>query len=64
MGEMRNTYKAFIGKYERKECWGNLGIDGRILLKSILNNVHCSVAMSCEHGNETSYSIRDGELLD
>jgi hypothetical protein len=34
---MRNAYKIFVGKPERKKQLGNLGIGGRIILKWILN---------------------------
>jgi hypothetical protein len=36
MGEKRNAH-SFYGKTEGKKPFGNLGIDGRIILKWILN---------------------------
>jgi hypothetical protein len=59
-----------------KETMTDLGIDERIILHCILTNgiLRCgmdsfrsecgSVADSCEHGNETSGSIKGGEFLD
>jgi hypothetical protein len=37
MPELRNTYKILIGKGEEKRSLGILRLDGRILLKLILN---------------------------
>jgi hypothetical protein len=35
MWEMRNAYRIFIGKPEGKRPFGDLGVDGRIILKWI-----------------------------
>jgi hypothetical protein len=35
-GEMKNTYKILVGKYEGTGPLENLNIDGRIILKWIL----------------------------
>jgi len=39
MGEMRNAYKIFVGKPEGKTHSENLGIDGKILLDWILEEI-------------------------
>jgi hypothetical protein len=31
MGEGRGVYKVLLGKPERRDHWGDLGVDGRIL---------------------------------
>jgi hypothetical protein len=41
MGETRNTYKILVGKHEAKEPFGDLGADGRIILKCILKIIRC-----------------------
>jgi hypothetical protein len=38
MGETRNTYRVLVGKSERKDSWEDIDIDGRIMLKWILEN--------------------------
>jgi hypothetical protein len=35
MGEKRNSYKVLIGEFEGREHSKDLGIGGRIILKSI-----------------------------
>ena len=37
--EKRNAYRVLVGKPEEKSPPGNLGVDGRIILKWILNVV-------------------------
>jgi hypothetical protein len=37
MGETRNAYNILVGKSEGKNHLENLGVDGRIILKWILN---------------------------
>jgi len=37
MGEMRNAYKILVGKHKGKECLGDLGIYGSIILNWILS---------------------------
>jgi hypothetical protein len=34
---MRNTCRILVGKHERKDHLGDLGVEGRIILKFILN---------------------------
>jgi hypothetical protein len=61
MGEMRNTYKIFVGKPEGKRHLGSLGVD-EIVLECILKKRgldstgfgYGAIAGSCEHGNGTS----------
>jgi hypothetical protein len=36
MGETRNEYKSLVRKLEGKRPLGNLGVDGKIILKCIL----------------------------
>jgi hypothetical protein len=36
-GEIRNAYKILVRKYKTKKHLRDLGIDGRIILKRILN---------------------------
>jgi hypothetical protein len=33
MGEWRDVYRVLVGKPEGKNHWGDLGVDGRILLR-------------------------------
>jgi len=33
---MRNTYKILVGNLEKRDHFGDLGVDGRILLKWVL----------------------------
>jgi hypothetical protein len=37
MGEMKNMYKFFVENSEGKNHLEDLGIDGRIILKSVLS---------------------------
>jgi hypothetical protein len=32
MGEGRGVYRVLVGKAERKNQWGDTGVDGRIIL--------------------------------
>jgi hypothetical protein len=41
MEDMRNVYKILYGKLDRKHL-GDLGVDGRILLKLILKEIGCA----------------------
>jgi hypothetical protein len=34
--EKRNEYRVLVGKHERKKHEGNLGINGKVVLKCIL----------------------------
>jgi hypothetical protein len=66
IAEMRNAYIIFIGKPEGKRLSGKLGISGKIILEWILQN--CGVGLvpmvsSCEHGYESSGSIKGREFL-
>jgi hypothetical protein len=33
MGEKRGAYRILVGKPEERDCLGNPGIDGRIILR-------------------------------
>jgi hypothetical protein len=35
MGEWSGVYRVLVGKAEGKSCWGDPGIDGRIILSCI-----------------------------
>ena len=35
MGEERRLYRVLVGKPERKNQWGDLGVDGWIILERI-----------------------------
>jgi hypothetical protein len=74
---MRNAYKIMVRKFEGKNHSEDLGGDGRIIFQWIFGKsglvvwieIHPAqgyglVAVSCEHGNEPSVSIKCGEFLD
>jgi len=64
--EMRNTHKILVGKRERRDDFGDLGIDGRVLIWRLTKQVvRCgpdpwdSVRIgTSEHGNEPSGSMK------
>jgi hypothetical protein len=72
MGEVRNAYKMFVGKPERKTPLGRLRRRWKDNIKVDLMDVEyecgldssgCGpVADPCEHGIESSGSITDGEI--
>jgi len=35
MGEERRAYRVLVGKLEGRNHWGDLGVDGRIILERI-----------------------------
>jgi hypothetical protein len=37
--QKRNAYRVLVGKGDRKRPFGKLGMDGRIILKWILNRL-------------------------
>jgi hypothetical protein len=39
MGELRGVYRTSVGKPEGKRTFGNLGIDGWIILRLVFNSV-------------------------
>jgi hypothetical protein len=45
MGEMRNAYKILVRKSEGKRPLADLGVDGRIILKSILEKQDARVCI-------------------
>jgi hypothetical protein len=72
MGEIRNEYKTFIGKPEMKEPLGRprrrWEDNNRMYLRKIMVE-GCGLdsfgsMVFCEHGNETSGSIKGREFLD
>jgi hypothetical protein len=72
--EMHTKFWSDIPK--ERDHSEDLGVDGRIILERTLENrVQCCgldstrsgqrpVAVSCEHSNKLSVSIKDGEFLD
>ena len=76
MGEERGLYRVLVGKPEGKNHWGDLGVDGRIILGWICRGRmwvygldwagpgYREVEDACECGNEPSGSVKCGELLD
>jgi hypothetical protein len=68
--EIRNAYNILVGKPEEKRPLVRLGVCGGIILTRILGNKLGGCGMksravegSSEHCNETSGSIKGGELL-
>ena len=76
MGEKRGVFRVLVGKPEGKRPLGNLGVDGRIILRWIFRKRGRNygldragsgwgqVAGICECGNEPLGSIKCGEFLD
>jgi hypothetical protein len=67
MGEMRNAHIILVGKPERKDRLGDLGVDGKIILRIRCKGVDwIHVAQdkiqwgSCEYDNKPSGTIKDG----
>jgi len=68
------VYKFLTGKPEGKSHWGDLGVDGWIILGWISRRWDvgiwaglgwpAQVADACKCGNETSGSVKCGESLD
>ena len=68
MGEERGAYRVLVGKLEGRNHWGDLGVDGWIILGWISRMWVCGldwagsgqgqVADACECGNEPSGSIK------
>jgi len=76
MGEERGVYRVLMGKPEGRNHWGDLGVDGWIILGWISRRWdvgiwaglgwpgYRQVADACECGNEPSGSVKCGEFLD
>ena len=76
MRENRGAYRVLVGKPEGRKHLGDRGVDGRIILKRMLEkwdggyglvrsvSGQGQVVGSCEYGNETSGSIKCGEILE
>jgi hypothetical protein len=76
MEEIRNEYNILIGKPEGKDHSEDLGVDGRIILDWMLGKQGgtCEIDASvlgwgpvvgcCEHDNEPSGSIKEGEFTE
>jgi len=75
MGEERGVYRVLVGKRREGDHWGDLGIDGWIILGWISRRWDVGiwtglgwprieqVADTCECGNEPSGSVKCGEFL-
>ena len=76
MGEEKGLYRVLVGKPEGKNHWGDLGVDGWIILGWISKRWDIGTwtglgwprietgADACECGNEPSGSVKCGEFLD
>ena len=74
MGEERGAYRVLVGKPEGRNHWGDLGVDGWMILGSISRRWDVGIwtglgwprqmADACECGNEPSGSVKCGEFLD
>jgi hypothetical protein len=73
----QTSKKFWLGSPKRTDHSRNRGVDWRIILKWILKKhgermwngliwlgIGASGGLLCEHGNEPSGSIKDGEFLD
>jgi hypothetical protein len=72
MGEGRGVYRVLVRKPGERDHWGNLGVDGRIILRWIFRKGDVEVwtgltwlrigtlAGTCDCGNEPSGSIKCG----
>jgi hypothetical protein len=68
--EMGNTYKTLVEKSERRRPLGrggrrenNINMDLKETRLEYVDWIHLAqMAGSCEHGNEPSGSIKDGDL--
>jgi hypothetical protein len=74
MEEMTNAFKILVGKPEGKKLLGNLGVDGKIILKCLreigwksTDWIHLAQNRDQwrvrEHGSEPSDSMKDGEYI-
>jgi len=75
MGEERGVYRFLVGKPEGRNHWGDLGIDGWIILGWISRRFDVGIwtglgwptiergGDACEFGNEPSGSVKCGEFL-
>jgi hypothetical protein len=72
-GEERGVTGFWWGNLRERDHWGDLGVDGRVILRWIFRKWHvglwagsglCQVAETCVCGNEPSGSIKCGEFLD
>jgi hypothetical protein len=73
---MHTHTRTFVGNPEQKRLLANLSVNGRIILKRVLNKQDVWIwtrftwlrigagGVFCEQGNKFSSSIRDGTLLD
>jgi hypothetical protein len=72
MGERRDAFRVLVGKPEGRNHLKNPGIDGRIILKCIIERLGGSidwidlaqVTDSCEYGDEPWDSIKCGEFFE
>ena len=76
MGEERGVYRVLVGKPEGKSHWGDLGVDGWIILGWISRRWDVGIwtglgwsrietgGDACECGNEPLGSVKYGEFLD
>ena len=76
MGEERGVYRVLVGNRREGDHWGDLGVDGWIILGWICRRWDVviwtglgwprieTVADGCECGNEPSGSVKCGEFLD
>jgi hypothetical protein len=77
MGEMRSAYRSLVGKPDgnmprgkyRRGWQDNIKMDLKHSVYEVVelnsyNSGYGPVEIFCEHGNELSSSIKDGECLD
>jgi hypothetical protein len=75
MGERREVFRVLVGKPGVRDNFGDPGVDGRIILRWIFQEVGCvgmdwielpqgHLAGTCECGDEPSGSIKCGEFFD
>jgi hypothetical protein len=72
MGEMRDSYKVLVGKPEGKRTFrrsrhrweDNIRMDRKEIVSGLWTGCVGFRIGSCEHGNELSGVIKDGEFHD